>query len=107
MSKLYMELDAAVNRVIWLSRRYGNLAQYEENPTSKQWLRNELEQICEIGVGPLPKTSTPTTLDDGLYMELFVVKDDTIFTSKVISMKDAACTLTNGLMDGVAKLWED
>lgn len=46
MSKLYIELDDAVERVALLSQRYGSLA--PKSTSDKEWLRNELEQICEI-----------------------------------------------------------
>jgi hypothetical protein len=47
-----------------------------------------------------------TTLEDGVYMELFAVKDGVRYNAKVVSMGEASMVLTNGLMDGVAKLWE-
>lgn len=43
--------------------------------------------------------------DDGLYMELFAIKDGVRYTRKIINMKDVSKILTNGLMDGVEKLW--
>ena len=43
--------------------------------------------------------------DDGAYMELFVVQNGKRYNSKVISMSEVSKTLTNGLMDGVEKLW--
>lgn len=46
MSKLYMELDDAVERVILLSQQYGGLI--PTTSSDKEWLRNELEQVCEI-----------------------------------------------------------
>lgn len=47
MSDLYIKLDDAVERVILLSQQNGNLAEYAKTPEDKEWLRNELEQVCE------------------------------------------------------------
>lgn len=46
MSKLYIELDVAVERVVRLSRQYGDLTPMTLD--DEEWLRNELEQGCEI-----------------------------------------------------------
>ena len=43
--------------------------------------------------------------DDGVYMELFAVKNGMRYNAKVVSMSEASKTLTNGLMNGVEKLW--
>ena len=43
--------------------------------------------------------------DDGVYMELFAVKDGIRYNAKVISINEASKTLTNSLMDGIEKLW--
>lgn len=45
------------------------------------------------------------SLSDGIYMELFAVKNGVRYNAKTISMKDASTILTNSLMDGVEKLW--
>ena len=45
------------------------------------------------------------TNDDGLYMELFAIKDGVRYNRKIINMKDVSIILSNGLMDGVEKLW--
>lgn len=42
--------------------------------------------------------------DDGVYMELFAVKDGMRYNAKVVSMSEVSKTLTNGLMDGIEKL---
>lgn len=70
MSNLYMELDTAVDRVILLSQQCGNLAEYGKNPEDKEWLRNELEQICHLpcDVGPLPKWNTGKPKEGGRYL---------------------------------------
>lgn len=43
--------------------------------------------------------------DDGVYMELFAVKNGMRYNAKVVSMSETSKTLTNSLMDGVEKLW--
>lgn len=47
------------------------------------------------------------TLNDGIYMELFAVKDGVRYNAKIIDMKEVSTTLTNSLMDGIKKLWSD
>lgn len=44
------------------------------------------------------------TLNDGVYMELFAMKDGVRYNTKIINMKEVSATLTNSLMDGVEKL---
>ena len=46
-----------------------------------------------------------STISDGVYMELFVVKDGVKYTAKIVDMKEVSVTLTNSLMDGIEKLW--
>lgn len=43
--------------------------------------------------------------NDGVYMELFAIKDGIRYNAKIIEMKDVANILTNNLMDGIEKLW--
>lgn len=45
-------------------------------------------------------------LDDGTYAQLFAVKDGKRYDAKVINFKDIAIILTNGLMNGIEKLWK-
>ena len=42
--------------------------------------------------------------DDGIYMQLFCVKDGVRYDMKVIDLKDVSTILTNSLMDGIEKL---
>lgn len=42
--------------------------------------------------------------DDGVYMELFAVKDGMRYNAKVVSVSEVSKILTNGLMDGIEKL---
>ena len=48
-----------------------------------------------------------TTLDDGIYTELFAVKNGIRYNAKIVDMKKVSTTLTNSLMDGIEKLWSD
>ena len=43
--------------------------------------------------------------EDGVYMELFAVKNNIRYNAKVVNMKEMTTTLTNSLMDGIEKLW--
>lgn len=51
------------------------------------------------------KESKPMANDDGIYMELFTIKDGVRYNAKIINMKEVSTTLTNALMDGIEKLW--
>ena len=44
--------------------------------------------------------------EDGLYIQLFAVKNGVRYDMKVVDMKEVSATLTNALMDGVEKLWK-
>ena len=55
------------------------------------------------------KTIQPTSskiTNDGIYMELFAVKDGVRYNAKIVDMKDVTNVLTNSLMDGIEKLWQ-
>lgn len=45
-------------------------------------------------------------VNDGVYMELFAIKDGIRYNAKTIEIKDVANILTNSLMDGIEKLWK-
>ena len=45
------------------------------------------------------------TMNDGVYIELFAVKDGVRYNTKIINMKEVSTTLTNSLMDGIERLW--
>ena len=51
------------------------------------------------------QTSSKIT-NDGIYMELFAVKDGVRYNAKIVDMKDVTNVLTNSLMDGIEKLWQ-
>jgi hypothetical protein len=52
------------------------------------------------------KDNESYTLKNGVYMEMFAVVNGERHTSRILNISEAADILTNGLMDGVAKLWE-
>ena len=55
------------------------------------------------------KTTQPTssqTMNDGIYIEFFAVKDGVRYNAKIVDMKDVTTVLTNSLMDGIEKLWQ-
>ena len=43
-------------------------------------------------------------MNDGIYMELFAIKNGIRYNSKIVDIKDATNILTNSLIDGVEKL---
>lgn len=51
-------------------------------------------------------TNNTTLIPDGIYMEMFAVKNGIRYNAKVVSMKDTSIVLTNSLMDGINKLWK-
>ena len=50
--------------------------------------------------------TTAPKRDDGIYIQLFAVKDGVRYDMKEINLKDASAILTNSLMDGIEKLCE-
>lgn len=52
------------------------------------------------------RIATNQIMNDGVYMELFVVKDGIKYNAKIVDMKDVTKVLTNSLMDGIEKLWQ-
>lgn len=46
-----------------------------------------------------------TTVNDGVYIELFAIKNGVRCNTKIINMKDMSYILTNSLMDGIEKMW--
>lgn len=43
-------------------------------------------------------------VEDGIYVEIFAVKDGERYNVKIVSIKDIATTLTGSLMDGIESL---
>ena len=43
-------------------------------------------------------------LQEGLYIEVFAIKDGIRYDSKIINIKDLSTILTGSLMDGIEKL---
>ena len=58
----------------------------------------------ELTKAHAPKSNT---LNDGIYMELFAVKNGVRYNAKILDMKEATLILTNGLVNGIEKLWEE
>lgn len=48
---------------------------------------------------------TQKSINDGVYIELFAVKDGVRYNAKIIDMKKVTNILTNSLMDGIEKIW--
>ena len=46
------------------------------------------------------------TENDGVYIELFAIKNGIRYNVKTIELKDMANILTNNLLDGIEKLWQ-
>lgn len=44
--------------------------------------------------------------NDGVYIELFAIKNGIRYNAKIIEMKDMANILINTLMDGIENLWK-
>ena len=43
-------------------------------------------------------------MDDGIYFELFAVKNNVRYNAKIVSMYEAVRLLTEGMMSGVQKI---
>lgn len=50
------------------------------------------------------KDSMSNRTNDGVYIEVFAIKNGVRYTAKVIEIKDMANILTNSLMDGIEKM---
>lgn len=50
------------------------------------------------------ETTSNQNVEDGIYIELFAVKDGVRYNSKIVNMRDVSTLLTNSLMDGIEKL---
>lgn len=48
--------------------------------------------------------TTEPKRDDGIYMQLFCVKNGVRYDMKVVDLKEFSTTLTNSLMDDIKKL---
>lgn len=51
-----------------------------------------------------PDSEYEVQSNDGIYMQLFCVKNGVRYDMKVIDLKEVSTTLTNSLMDGIEKL---
>ena len=74
------------------------------NPAWK-WLPNNGETLKLVDY--IISNYGVTTLDDGIYTELFAVKNGIRYNAKIVNMKEVSTTLTSSLMDGIEKLWSN
>ena len=44
--------------------------------------------------------------EDGIYIELFAVKDGVRYNHKIVNMRDVTVILTNNLMNGIEELYK-
>ncbi len=51
------------------------------------------------------KKNSPT-INDGIYIELFAIKNGIRYNAKIVDIKDMTSILTNSLMDGIEKMWK-
>lgn len=49
--------------------------------------------------------SFKSTINDGIYVELFAVKNGVRYNAKIMDMREVSTVLTSSLMDGIEKLW--
>lgn len=52
------------------------------------------------------KDKDDSTINDGIYIELFAIKNGVRYNTKIIEMKDIVNILTNSLMDGIENMWK-
>lgn len=65
--------------------------------TEIQWNNEHAPQI-------IYNLTTEPKRDDGVYAQLFAVKNGARYDMKVISLREISTTLTSSLMDGIEKL---
>lgn len=61
-------------------------------------------EITDLKKAPAPKSDN---MNDGIYVELFAVKDGVRYNAKILDMKEVTLILTNSLMNGIENLWEE
>lgn len=69
-----------------------------------KWL--DKDELRAFEQSKITQTTTNQIMNDGVYMELFVVKDGIKYNAKILDMKDVTKVLTNSLMDGIENLWQ-
>lgn len=60
--------------------------------------------VCTTGYCNTEKVDP--TIDDGVYIEFFAIKNGVRYNAKIIPLEKASVVLTNSLMDGIQKLCE-
>ena len=73
----------------------------ETSPEEMQVLDNILYRCWQMGW--LDKYNPR---NNGCYVELFAVKDGVKYKAKELSLSETKSILTNGLVDGIEKLWK-
>lgn len=73
----------------------------ETSPEEMKVLDNFLFRCWQMGWLDKYKSK-----DDGLYAELFAVKNGMKYSAKIISMSEMSTTLVNGLMDGIENMYK-
>ena len=59
---------------------------------------------CSVTACTKYNLTTEPKRDDGIYMQLFCVKNGVRYDMKVVDLKEFSTTLTDSLMDGIEKL---
>ena len=64
--------------------------------------------LCDECIGLLKEwLKGEKVMNDGVYIELFAVKDGVRYNAKILDMKEVTLILTNGLLNGIENLWEE
>ena len=72
---------------------------------SAKWNNTHSENIPNTITTNIPNNlTTELKRDDGIYIQLFAVKNGVRYDMKVVNLKDVTTTLTGSLMDGIEKL---
>ena len=59
----------------------------------------------DVHTNTIYNLKTAPKRDEGVYVQVFAVKDGIRYDMKVISLKEVSISLTNSLMDGVEKVF--
>ena len=98
------EIDKAISDSVFKDK-----PEYKSAIIYGMTIASMLTSCCEsfsIKIGDKLREKNNEVSDDGLYLELFAVKDGVRCNLKVVSMKDVAHILTDSLMDGIEKMWQ-
>lgn len=85
---------------------YYNNAKYLSEQAIDDYLRSkEYEHNHVHSENTIYNLTTEPKRDDGVYVQVFAVRDGIRYDIKVISLKEVSISLTNSLMDGVEKVF--